>query len=160
VARDGLGEVRHSVRALASPLLDGAALPGALQALARRWQRQTGIEAACHTDEDVPPLPDEVQAALLRVAQAALANVAGHAGASQARLTLSRVEEAVLLDVWDDGTGFDPAQVRAGRRDPAGERGFGLGGMRQRLGQLGGRLEIESTRRGRRLSAGDDRACP
>jgi signal transduction histidine kinase len=144
VAREGIGEVRHLVQALASPLLDSAALPGALRVLAFRWQRQTGIKATCHTDEDVPPLPEEVQAALLRVAQAALANVAEHAGASQARLTLSWVEEAVLLDVWDDGSGFEPAQVQAGRRDPEGERGFGLGGMRQRLSQLGGRLEIES----------------
>lgn len=86
-----------------------------------------------------------MQAALLRVAQAALANVAEHAGASQARLTLSWVEEAVLLDVWDNGAGFDPAQIRARRRDASGERGFGLSGMRQRLGQLGGQLEIEST---------------
>ena len=123
VARDGLGEVRHLVQALASPLLDGAALPGALCLLARRWQRQTGIEAACHCEEDVPPLPAEVQAALLRVAQAALANVAEHAGASQAQLTLSWVGEAVLLDVWDNGSGFEPEQVQDGHQDPAGERG-------------------------------------
>jgi signal transduction histidine kinase len=144
-ARDGLGEVRQLVQALASPLLEGAALPGALQALARRWQRQTGIEAVWHGDEDVPPLPEEVQAALLRVAQAALANVAEHAGASRVQLTLSWVEEAVLLDVWDNGSGFEPEQVQDRRQDPAGERGFGLSGMRQRLAQLGGRLEIEST---------------
>jgi signal transduction histidine kinase len=145
VARDGLGEVRHLVQALASPLLDDAALPGALRVLARRWQRQTGIEAACRSDEDVPPLPEEVQAALLRVAQAALANVAEHAGASRAQLTLSWAGEAVLLDVWDNGSGFDPAQVQDRHRDAAGERGFGLSGMRQRLGELGGGLEIEST---------------
>jgi signal transduction histidine kinase len=145
VARDGLGEVRHLVHALASPLLDDAALPGALRVLARRWQRQTGIEAACHSDEDVPPLPGEVQAALLRVAQAALANVAEHAGASRARLTLSWAGEAVLLDVWDNGSGFEPGLVQDRRRDAAGERGFGLSGMRQRLGELGGGLEIEST---------------
>jgi signal transduction histidine kinase len=144
VAREGIGEVRHLVRALASPLLQGAALPGALRVLTRRWQRQTGIKATCHLDEDLPPLPEAAQAALLRVAQAALANVAEHAGASQARVTLSWVDTAVLLDVWDNGSGFEPAQVRAGGRDPAGERGFGLSGMRQRLGQLGGWLEIES----------------
>jgi signal transduction histidine kinase len=145
VARDGLGEVRHLVQALASPLLDGAALPGALDVLARRWQRQTGIEATCHTDEDVPLLSDEVQAALLRVAQAALGNVAEHADASQARLTLSWVGDAVLLDVWDNGGGFEPSKARAGHREPAGQRGFGLSGMRQRLNQVGGGLEIEST---------------
>lgn len=141
VARDGLGEVRHLVQALASPLLDGAALAGALCVLARRWQRQTGIEVACHCDEDVPPLPEEARAALLRVAQAALANVAEHAGASRARLTLSWVEGMVLLDVWDNGGGFEPGQIQ----DRVRGRGFGLSGMRQRLVQVGGRLEIEST---------------
>jgi signal transduction histidine kinase len=145
VAREGIGEVRHLVQALASPLLNSAALPGALRELAGRWQQQTGIEVGCHSDEDVPPLPEEVQAALLRVAQAALANVAEHAGASQARLTLSWVEDAVLLDVWDNGSGFEPEQVQDRCQDPAGERGFGLSGMRQRIDQLGGRLEIEST---------------
>jgi hypothetical protein len=44
--------------------------------LACRWQRQTGIKVACRSAEDVPPLPEEVQATTLRVAQAALANVA------------------------------------------------------------------------------------
>jgi signal transduction histidine kinase len=144
VAREGLREARHSVRALASPLLDGGSLTGALRALAGRWQAQTGVEAFCHADDDVPPLPDEVQGALLRVAQAALANVAEHAAASRARLTLSWVDGTVLLDVWDDGAGFDPADT--GHETAAGGpgRGFGLTGMRQRLALLGGQLEIES----------------
>jgi signal transduction histidine kinase len=143
VAREGMSEARRSVRALASPLLDGAPLPDALGGLARRWEARTGIAAACHTDADLPPLPRDTQAALLRVAQAALANVAEHAGASQVRITLSHVGEAVLLDVWDDGAGFDPARPPA--EDGQDGRGFGLTGMRQRLEPLGGRLHIEST---------------
>jgi signal transduction histidine kinase len=154
VARDGLSEARHSVRALASPLLDNAALPEAPRELAGRWQRQTGVVAVCRANDDVPPLPDEVQAALLRVAQSALANVAEHAGASQARLTLSWVQDAVLLDVWDDGAGFDPARALAGCPDAPEDRGFGLTGMRQRLSQLAGCLEIESAPgRGSAISA-------
>jgi len=154
VARDGLSEARHSVRALASPLLDNAALPEAPRELAGRWQRQTGVVAVCRANDDVPPLPDEVQAALLRVAQSALANVAEHAGASQARLTLSWVQDAVLLDVWDDGAGFDPARALAGCPDAPEDRGFGLTGMRQRLSQLAGCLAIESAPgRGSAISA-------
>ena len=140
-AREGLSEARHSVWALTPVLLDGATLSEALRELAGKRREQTGVQVSCHIDEEMPPLPAEVQAALLRVAQSALANVAEHAGASCARLTFSEVDGAVRLDVWDDGAGFDPARITSGGQ---GHRGFGVTAMRQRLGQFGGRLEIES----------------
>jgi signal transduction histidine kinase len=74
------------------------------------------------------------------VAQEALANVRRHARAARAGLTLSYMEDRVMLDVRDDGIGFDPA---ADRPSP-GEGGFGLVAMAQRLAELGGTLEIES----------------
>ncbi len=78
---------------------------------------------------------------LLRVAQEALANVAKHAGASRAAVTLSYMEDVVTLDVRDDGAGF----VACGHsgQSPAGG-GFGLIAMRQRVARLAGQLEIES----------------
>jgi signal transduction histidine kinase len=81
-----------------------------------------------------------VEVTLLRVAQEALANVAKHAGASRAWITLSYMGDVVSLDVRDDGAGFDPAQT------PQGETGggFGLIAMRQRVQRLAGQLEIES----------------
>lgn len=83
----------------------------------------------------------EVEVALLRTAQEALANVAKHAGASRVVLTLSYMVDLVTLDIRDDGVGFDPAAV--GDR-PQRDGGFGLTVMRQRVHRLAGTLEIES----------------
>jgi signal transduction histidine kinase len=75
--------------------------------------------------------------ALLRAVQEALANVRKHAQAGRVRVTLSYMGDVVVLDVQDDGRGFDPGQAGAGG-------GFGLAGMRERVEQLGGTLLIES----------------
>jgi hypothetical protein len=83
-------------------------------------------------------LHPEIEVTLLRVAQEALANVAKHAGAAHAWVTLSYMEDVVTLDVRDDGAGFDRAEP-----NPAGG-GFGLIAMRQRVNRLAGQLEIES----------------
>jgi signal transduction histidine kinase len=88
---------------------------------------------------------------LLRVAQEALANVAKHAAASHAWVTLSYMGDVVTLDVRDDGTGFSQPGVSPGispgisTANGSGARGgFGLIAMRQRVDRLAGQLEIES----------------
>ena len=98
------------------------------------------------TTGEARALHPEVEVTLLRVAQEALANVAKHAGASRAGVTLSYMEDVVSLDVRDDGVGFAAAE---GRREPRQARspagsGFGLVAMRQRVSRLAGQLEIES----------------
>jgi signal transduction histidine kinase len=70
--------------------------------------------------------------------------VAKHAEASKVGLTLSYTDQAVLLDVRDDGVGFLAKQVGGGNGRPANGQGFGLEGMRQRLRRVAGSLEIES----------------
>lgn len=80
----------------------------------------------------------EVEAAVFRAAQEALSNVAKHAQAGRVQLTLSYAGDT-LLDLADDGTGFDPAAA-----GPAAAGGYGLTGMEQRLGRVGGTLTIES----------------
>ncbi len=91
------------------------------------------------TTGDVQPLHAEVEVALLRTAQEALANVAKHANASRVGLTLSYMGDVVTLDVRDDGVGF---KVPAGS-DVRGT-GFGLSAMRQRVNRVAGTLAIES----------------
>jgi signal transduction histidine kinase len=83
----------------------------------------------------------DVEVALLRTAQEALANVAKHAKAGRVGLTLSYMEDLVTLDVRDDGIGFEPNVKRA---NGSVNGGFGLAGMRQRVRRLSGRLDIES----------------
>ena len=84
------------------------------------------------------PLP--IETALVRVAQSALANVVAHAGARHAALTLTFLPDAVILDVVDDGRGFDATQP--GGNGSSG--GYGLPAMRSRMRELGGTLTLET----------------
>nr|WP_234442227.1 histidine kinase [Streptomyces sp. NRRL S-1448] len=89
-----------------------------------------------HQDGTPVPLPDRVQSALLRIAQGALANVREHAAARTVTLTLSYLDDQVVLDIADDGRGFTTAAAQG--------RGHGLPAMHARMRQLGGTLTIES----------------
>jgi signal transduction histidine kinase len=144
LARESLAEARRSVQALRPGPLDAAAhLPGALGDLAERWTQTSGIAVRVEVTGDAVPLPPALEVALFRTAQEGLANIAKHAGAGRAGLTLSYTHEVVVLDVLDDGAGFDASACdRAEQREDG--RGFGLTAMRQRLRQVGGSLAIES----------------
>ncbi|MGW9591348.1 sensor histidine kinase [Streptomyces chartreusis] len=144
VAEHNLAEARRFVHDLApADLAGGEGLDEALRALAAR---ESGADLAVrvHIDRDgrLPQLPDRVRSALLRVAQGALANIREHAGADSAALTLTVLDDEVVLDVADDGHGFDPAALPD---SPDGGRGHGLPAMRARLRALGGTLTVEST---------------
>ena len=142
LARDSLTEARRSVQALKPGALEGARLPEALAEEAARWSATSGVAADVTTTGQARPLHPEVEVTLLRVAQEALANVAKHASASRAAVTLSYMEDVVTLDVLDDGRGFD---VGGRESSPRGDgSGFGLTAMRQRVRRLDGQLEIES----------------
>lgn len=80
---------------------------------------------------------------LLRATQEALANVRKHARASQVSVTLSYMDDMVVLDVQDNGLGFDPAKDPMSPADHI-ESGYGLTAMRERIEQLGGTLLVES----------------
>ncbi|MFC1432542.1 sensor histidine kinase [Streptacidiphilus sp. N1-3] len=138
LARANLTEARRSVRALRPEQLEQATLTEAIGALTRSWSEQSSIPAEFEATGTPLPAGPDVEAALFRVAQEALANVAKHAGASKVHLTLSYLDDTVLLDVADDGVGFAPA-----RR--AESDGYGLAGMRRRLDRLSGTLNLEST---------------
>lgn len=140
LAREGLAEARRSVGALTPRPLVRADLPAALRQLAGEWSGRSGVAATVRCDDDLPPLPPEAGAALFRIAQSALANVAEHAAAGRVRLTLSGSGTEVVLDVRDDGVGFDAG---ASRR-PAAGRGFGLAASEQRMAELGGHLRVET----------------
>jgi hypothetical protein len=90
------------------------------------------------------PVGADVEAALFRVAQRPLANVAKHAGASEVHLTLSYLDDMLLLDVADDGVGFAPVDGTDGTEGPNRAGGYGLPGMRRRVERLSGRLTLES----------------
>lgn len=137
---DNLVEVRRMIADLTPPELDGHDLPGALVALCAREQRcGTATEVCFRSLGEARPLPDELTATLLRVAQGALANIRDHARARQVTVTLRQDHHEVTLQVRDDGAGFTP-----GRTGAAPMRGFGLPSMRQRLQAHGGALSVAS----------------
>lgn len=140
LARESLVEARRSVHAVEPAVLDGRRLTDAIDDVAARWSKANGVDAVMVTTGDPRPMHTDVEVALLRTAQEALANVAKHAEASRVQLTLSYMEDLVTLDVRDDGAGFEPGAERAGSE----EGGFGLVGMRQRVQRLTGRLDVES----------------
>lgn len=136
-ARDNLAESRRVVWALRPRPLADRSLPQALEELAGRLAEETGLRPRATVTGTQCPLAPQAETALLRIAQEALANVRKHAAATQVTLTLSYLDDVVLLDVADDGVGFDPDTVAAGG-------GLGLRVMRERITQLGGSLTIES----------------
>ena len=144
VARESLAEARRLVWALRPESLDRRSLAEALESLSERWAEETGVSVRTNVTGAPRGLPPETEVALLRVAQEALGNVRKHAGARRAALTLSYMDDLVVLDVLDDGAGFDARAPRAGvgAQDSGG---FGLRSMRERVEGLGGRFLIDSS---------------
>jgi len=140
-ARLALSETRSLVAATSPAALDDGGLHPALDRLAARFTRETGVLIAVEADVTTP-LNRASEVALLRCAQEGLANIRKHSGASTARLTLITAESGTTLTVEDDGSGFDPTTVGDG---------FGLSGMRERLALVGGDLELETSPAGTRL---------
>lgn len=137
IARQSLADARRSVRAIGPSELDGSRLPAAIGTVAERWSDRSGVPVRVHTTGSHRSLPAEVEVTLLRATQEALANVARHAAASRAGVTLSFMDESVALDVRDDGIGFDQSCSTR-------ENSFGLAAMRRRVDHVDGVLHIES----------------
>jgi signal transduction histidine kinase len=139
-ARENLGEARRLVWELRPESLATASLGEALQRQVQRLGEETGIAASATVTGRPRQLPADTEVALLRIAQEALANVRKHSGASRMALTLSYMEDETVLDVRDDGVGFDPRECRA----RAGG-GYGLRVMNERVHELGGQLTVETS---------------
>ena len=139
LARESLSEARRSVEASRPEVLEGVTLEDGLADVAQRWSAINGVPVEFIATGDRLPLHPEIELALLRTAQEALANVAKHAGASRAGMTLTYMGDEVALDVRDDGVGF-----AVDDRPTGPGTGFGLTAMRQRVGRVAGTLAIES----------------
>lgn len=136
-AREALREARALV-VVESPAADpSGSLAEALRRLGQRFGRETGVPVM--VDASPVGVSRDIQVVLLRCAQEGLANVRKHAAASSATLALSVGDDAVLI-VADDGRGLAGAGHGGGR--PNEGAGFGLSGMRDRVGLVGGTLEV------------------
>ncbi|OXM50769.1 sensor histidine kinase [Amycolatopsis alba] len=138
-AGDNLAEARRFVKGLGSPRLEATDLGETLRELAEQVMFATTHPVRFEISGDPYPLESEVEAGLLRVAQGALANVSEHSRATKAAVTLTYLADKVLLDIRDDGVGFDPASQRT-----SGLRGNGLRMISERLAELDGEMVVES----------------
>jgi signal transduction histidine kinase len=132
-----LRDVRRLAIELRPKVLDDFGLVPALDRLTETFGAQTGIGIRFESSLADERLPAEVETALFRIVQESLTNIVKHSRARNISIVLARKPGAVVAVIEDDGQGFNPAAVRDG--------GFGLEGMRERVGLLDGRLQIESS---------------
>jgi two-component system sensor histidine kinase UhpB len=140
--RQALEEVRRIARELRPEMLEQLGLVSALTELSRKFADSSGIPVERHFAANLPPLSDDSELAVYRVAQESLTNIARHADASRVEIALQPGPDSVVLRVVDDGRGI-PAP------NPFALNGHGgLRGMRERALLVGGALAVKQGRQG------------
>ncbi|MGC9334039.1 MAG: response regulator, partial [Anaerolineae bacterium] len=134
--QEALREMRQLIFELRPPVLDKEGLVTALRARLDAVESRAGIQTELRVSGE-RRLPHALEKALYRVLQETLNNVVKHARAARVTLDLNFADDAVVLQVSDNGIGFDPAAARMGGC-------LGLEGMNERLRAMGGRLQVES----------------
>lgn len=149
-AQSALDTVSHAIEASQRimhnlrPAILEQGLVAALQWMASRYERRTGIECRLQTSHDALQLPAGVPLVAYRTAQEALTNVSKHAQARRVRLDLLCTPAMLSLEVGDDGRGF-------GARERAKAGSFGLRGLAERAATVGGWIDVSSTPQGTTL---------
>lgn len=139
-------EVRTISYLLHPPLLDEAGLASALRWYIEGFSRRSKIEVDLDIPEDFARLPRDLETVIFRTVQECLTNIHRHSGSPTARIRVSQFDGEVRLRVEDRGAGI--ASDKLEEVASAGTPGVGIRGMRERLRQLGGTLEISSNGKG------------
>ena len=148
LAAEALEEVRSLSHTMHPRVLDDLGLAAALQWLSRQASAQESHDIRVAATELEPPVSPAVGSALYRIAQEALRNAARHAGATMVEVRLRQTESEVILEIVDDGNGFDVRSAE--ERRP----GMGLFSMRERMALVNGTLTVTSARgRGTKIVA-------
>ncbi len=129
-------DLRNYIFGLRPGILADRQLDNALRALAEEFQAKTGVVTVAQIDESVASELATVATDVVQLTREALSNVGRHSGATTCRVRLVRSDGGALLEVDDDGKGFDPASVR---------RGEGLTNLEERAAAVGGSTLIESS---------------
>src|SRR6516162_9318264 len=138
-----LDETVHTVRRISAELrpgvLDDLGLAAAIELQARDFEARSSVSCVIRVLEEDLRLSRDQSTALFRIFQESLTNVARHAQATKVWVNLSEKEDAVVLEVEDDGVGFSPERI-------AERRSLGLLGMRERVAAFGGEIEFAGVR--------------
>jgi signal transduction histidine kinase len=135
-------ELRTISHLLHPPLLDEVGLASALQWYVDGFAERSGISTALEMDLSLGRLHPDLEITIFRVIQESLTNVHRHSGSPKAQIRLVRCGSAIDLEVRDEGKGMPLEKQLHGSEQ--GAFGVGIAGMRERVMQLGGKLEIES----------------
>jgi signal transduction histidine kinase len=135
-------EVRTISHLLHPPLLDEAGLLSALRWYVEGFAVRSNIQVDLDLPDSYKRLPRESETAIFRVVQECLTNIHRHSGSSVATIRLRQRDHHVMVEIEDKGKGIPPEKRE--QLAAAGPAGVGIRGMRERLRQLGGRLEINS----------------
>src|SRR6202140_5412955 len=136
-------EVRTISHLLHPPLLDEAGLASALRWYVDEFVLRSKIKVALDLPEDFGRLPRESETAIFRVVQECLTNIHRHSESPIARIRLRQRDDHVSVEIEDKGKGIPPEKQQ--EMNSSGTPGVGIRGMRERLRQLGGTLEIKSS---------------
>ena len=145
-------EIRTLSYLLHPPLLDESGLGSAIRWYAEGFQKRSGIKLNVNIAADFGRLSTEVEMALFRVVQESLTNVHRYSGSPDAEISVFGTADTVKLEVVDHGKGIEAGTARV-KVEGIAALGVGIPGMRERLRQLGGQLEVDFGRDGTRVSA-------
>jgi two-component system NarL family sensor kinase len=135
-------ELRTFSYLLHPPVLDDLGLSSALEGYVEGFAKRSGIAVELDIPPDLGRLPEEVELMLFRIVQESLTNIHRHSGSRTAVIRIARYAREVLMQVQDHGRGI-PGSLKPGEGTRA-DLGVGIVGMRERVRQIGGRLEIRS----------------
>lgn len=145
-------EIRTLSYLLHPPLLDESGLGSAIRWYSEGFQKRSGIKLNVNISPDIGRLSTEVEMALFRVVQESLTNVHRYSGSPDADISVTTEGDALKLQVVDHGKGIEAGSARV-KVEGIAALGVGIPGMRERLRQLGGQLEVDFGRDGTRVSA-------
>jgi signal transduction histidine kinase/AmiR/NasT family two-component response regulator len=146
-------EIRTLSYLLHPPLLDQMGLGSALKWYVDGFAERSGIQVRLVLPADLCRFAPEKEVALFRVAQEGLANVLRHSGSKSAKIVVCASVDEVEIKVQDEGKGISESQIRSLSSNSGENLGVGLPGLRERIHQFGGNLEIISNREGTTLLA-------
>jgi PAS domain S-box-containing protein len=144
-------EVRTLSYLLHPPLLDESGLPSALRWYTEGFEQRSGVRVNLQIPANLGRLSQEMETTLFRIVQECLTNIHQHSGSSTATIAVRQNAEELVLEVKDEGRGMPPRIVSA--HEPVGVVGVGIAGMRERIKQLGGQMEIQSDSKGTTVKA-------
>jgi len=139
-------ELRTISHLLHPPLLDEVGLASGLRSYLDGFTERSKIRVDLEIPKDLGRLPQDLETAMFRIVQECLTNIHRHSQSPFARIRVARSDSQISLEVEDRGKGIPPEKRQVVNSD--GTAGVGIRGMRERLRQLGGSLEINSTETG------------